>query len=436
MTRLVDGQAAGESSAVVVETATEPRDAIPTMPASKDLGITERYSSALVFNYLHRHFFLEVVPRFRWIDLPENPWRNTIQPIAPYSLCLRLAMASHAAAHLSVACARSADERARFRFIYQRLRDSSLRIVNERIRSDFLCDQNSSRRCRLPRFPTDIRASTVLLCYADAFIPGSTDWRLHLRACQTVIRSQVVQGKYNGLRSPSETFLLKEVADIEILNGISVFDEKASPITAFLFEHIHSESPWTFTKLLSEITIMERSRYTSLRYRQHIPEVRMQLWHQRAEGAYYGLLAALASFPMHQQARGCLETVILSHYYAIIIYSYQALAPPDKLDDALESCLGQLQQCVHSIIYGSEQQFSHDLFIPLFILGTECRGDRNKQLMVEDLFLKVLIITGMWWNHTALQFLRIFWSSLESDDIGWIQFARDNEAQVGNFILF
>ncbi|KAL4868319.1 hypothetical protein BDV12DRAFT_103881 [Aspergillus spectabilis] len=69
------------------------------LPHGKDMN---RSTSHHLLRDLHRHFFHKVVPRFRWIDLPDNPWRNTIKPVAQYSLCLQLAMASHAAAHLSI----------------------------------------------------------------------------------------------------------------------------------------------------------------------------------------------------------------------------------------------------------------------------------------------------------------------------------------------
>ncbi|KAI9039923.1 transcription factor domain-containing protein [Aspergillus affinis] len=212
-------------------------------PPGNDSTLIKRHTSALALEKLHHHFFLEVVPRFRWIDLPENSWRNTIQPLARHSLCLQLAVAGHAAAHLSITWMGSVDERDRFRSVCQELRDSCLRMLNESMRSDLLSNSDSTKRYSLGSSPLEVLADTLLLCYADAFIPGSTDWRLHLRACQTVISSNVLQDRLGGLNSASETFLLKEVADLEILSGISVFNQKSSPITDSFFQELYSDSP-------------------------------------------------------------------------------------------------------------------------------------------------------------------------------------------------
>lgn len=309
-------------------------------------------------------------------------------------------------------------------------------MLKERIHFDLLCESNTPKFHLLGTFPADILASILLLCYADAFIPGSVDWKIHLRACQIVIRSHVSQGQLTRRNGSSKAFLLKEVADLEILSGISTFNRNSNPSTYSFSQHVHSSSPWTFTQLIDKITTMERHRYNSIRSQQRIPDVQLQLLHQQAAEAYFGVLAAIDSYPEQPSARKCLETVILSHYYAVMMYSFQALATPNELEKAVDIFLDPLQSCVQWIICGSEQQFSHNLFIPLFIIGTECRGNIQRQATVDDLFLKVLFITGMWWNHTALQYLRAFWSSGKSTDITWLQYGRENETQAGDFILF
>ncbi|KAL5341775.1 fungal-specific transcription factor domain-containing protein [Aspergillus crustosus] len=286
-------------------------------------------------------------------------------------------MASHAAAHLSITYLGSGHERARFRSIYQHLRDLSLRILNERMRSGLPCDLDIWKGSS---FSIDVLASTLLLCYADAFIPGSTEWKLHLRACQAVISSRAAQCQPYETRNTTEAFLLKEVADLEILSGLSVFSQRSTPITDSFPHHLHTESPWTFTKLIDEVTTLERRRHESLRYGLQVPEPQMQIWHQRAEDAYFGVLDAIGSFLEQQQQSGrrCLETVVLTHHHALVLYSHQALAPLHELDEAVDLFWEPLLSCIQSVIEGPDQRFSHDLFIPLFSLGTECRRSRDR----------------------------------------------------------
>lgn len=120
----------------------------------------------------------------------------------------------------------------------------------------------------------------------------------------------------------------------------------------------------------------------------------LQLVHHQTEQAYFKGLAGTGPYLEQQSPRECFETVMLPHYYAVMIYCCQALATPTDLSNAVNLFLEPLQSCVQSVVCGSEQQFSHDLFIPLFITGMECRGDIQRQITVEDLFLKILPSLG------------------------------------------
>jgi hypothetical protein len=55
------------------------------------------------------------------------------------------------------------------------------------------------------------------------------DWRFHLRACQTLIDAHAAQYQFHGVKITFAGFLLKEVADLEMLSGISVFQSEVNP---------------------------------------------------------------------------------------------------------------------------------------------------------------------------------------------------------------
>lgn len=107
-----------EQRASALEAVPYSSDTISTTSPGKDTSLTKGYTSDQAFKNLHHHFFHEVVARFRWIDLPDNPWRNIIQPVAQYPSCLQLTMACHAAAHLSITWTGPDDIRTSFRAVY------------------------------------------------------------------------------------------------------------------------------------------------------------------------------------------------------------------------------------------------------------------------------------------------------------------------------
>ncbi|RSL51353.1 hypothetical protein CEP54_011440 [Fusarium duplospermum] len=277
----------------------------------------------------------------------------------------------------------------------------------------------------------EILTAMLVLCYTEAFIPGSRDWKLHLRACRTLINF----GNLRNRRRPNgiESFILKEVADLDTLCNISVFTD-----STVLSEPFSDTRIWSFTGLINDITTVERQRYEALRKGKQMEDVDMEEWRQRAQNAYTEVSARANTFSSDQEdMRECFQAVVRAHYHSSIIYSYQAFAPTTQVQDLVKSTIDTLLRDIQSVLAGHVHTFSHDLFLPCFIAGTECRGDKLRQSIVERLFLDSLAVTGLWCNHTALQFLMTLWGSVEFEGgMSWIQYARENEARIGTFIAF
>ncbi|KAJ4162953.1 hypothetical protein NW754_014374 [Fusarium falciforme] len=163
----------------------------------------------------------------------------------------------------------------------------------------------------------------------------------------------------------------------------------------------------------------------------------MEEWRQRAQNAYTEVSARANTLSEDQDMRQCFQAVVTAHYHATIIYSYQAFAPAEKVQELVKSTIDILLREMQSVLAGHVHTFSHDLFLPCFIAGTECRGDKLRQSIIEKLFLDSLSVTGLWCNHTALQFLTTLWGSSEYEmGMNWIQYARENEERIGTFIAF
>jgi hypothetical protein len=145
----------------------------------------------------------------------------------------------------------------------------------------------------------------------------------------------------------------------------------------------------------------------------------------------------VTSLPESDTIQNMFRAVIDAHYYATLVYSYQCLAPHAENIQRVESYGDMIFHTIQSVTASSHTAFIHDIFFPLFIVGTLCRNNKERQSELETIFLQSISATGFWCNHTALQMLRLFWE--KSDQRGhetWIQFARRNEATIGPFVIF
>ncbi|KAM5345043.1 hypothetical protein ACJ41O_010905 [Fusarium nematophilum] len=316
------------------------------------------------------------------------------------------------------------------------LRDASLRVLNDKMRLELHSD-GASTQATSSSSTIEVLTAMLILCYTEAFIPGSSDWALHLRGCRAVINHGNWQVG-SASRNPVESFLLKEVADLSALCNISVFDKESRSNDELVFGSLVDTSIWPFTGLVNDITTIERRRHEALQNHEQLPDMDMQEWHRRAQDAYAGVFARASAFSEDEEAtRLCFHAVVRTHYHASLIYSYQAFAPAVEVQALVASSLGTLVDEIQSVLAGPVQTFSHDLFFPCLIAGTECHADTDRQATIEGLFLDSLAKTGLWCNHTALQFLRTLWASAEyQTGMNWIQYARENESQIGTFIAF
>ncbi|KAJ3549257.1 hypothetical protein NM208_g595 [Fusarium decemcellulare] len=403
---------------------------ITTPHPSQDLQLVNSISSTTLSDNLLQHFCTRVIPRLTWIDLPGSPWRDRILPLAQRSTCLRLALSGLATAHLHTTSIENNDQTSRLLQMRLWLRDASLRIVNRKMQLAMQPDPNTIRP-RNNQSLIEILTAMVILCYTEAFIPGSRDWTLHLRGCRTLIDFGDLER--SASRTDIESFILKEVADLNTLCNISVFNDEPKSLA----EPLGNTRIWSFTGLVNDITTIERQRHDARQKGQQPEDLDMDEWHRRAQRSCTEVTAR-ATFSEDQEAmRDCFQAVVRAHYHATIIYSYQAFASASEVQNLVNSSIDTLLCDIQYVLAGHIQTFSHDLFLPCFLAGTECRRDKLRQSIIEKLFLDSLSMTGLWCNHTALQFLRTLWASPEYESgMNWIQYARENEARIGTFIAF
>lgn len=283
----------------------------------------------------------------------------------------------------------------------------------------------------------EMLASMLVLCYGELHIPGSTDWKLHLRACHVLIESYHLRSMRNISGDVIIKWLINEVIDLEIFGNLTAFTTELDPRAMMTWPAVFDGDYWDFTLLINEITVAERSHH-ALSGRRHCSEqADMQYWHGKLETAYNRATLLISSFSEDEALnRIRFRAIIEAHYHACLIYSYQALASEAEAAEAVQSSLDRLWNIIVTVTTEPGPTFAHDIFFPLFIVGTESQYDRKRQSHIETWFLQSIATTGFWCNHAALRFLRLYWESLGNREESWIHFARLNEQGIGSFFVF
>ncbi|OJJ99035.1 hypothetical protein ASPACDRAFT_44665 [Aspergillus aculeatus ATCC 16872] len=416
------------------------QDALWRAPSpTEDHILVQHHSSTAFCDKLLHYFHVIVVPRLTWLDSVDNPWRKAILPLTCRSVSLRLSLLSLAAAHLSVTSAPGSAQALVARRAYPVLRNGTLQALNQAI------SREVSQRPRMNTVEggggssalTIILATAVALCYEEMLIPESTNWNVHLQACRAMIEWNQSWNRGRQSNDALSRFVVKEVEDFEIFMNLVSFSRQ-QPRTKCPLQSRPEDRLWAFTILISEITAVERSNYELHGERHGLGEHEMGIWRKRVEQAYKQLCVTAASASRHDEAtRIHFNAMVKAHYYAILIYVEQALAPRRHAERAINLHLSILFQDLQGLVKDTSHVFSHVLFFPLFIVGTECWGDEHRQSIIQRAFVELIAATGAWCNHTVLQFLRALWARPDYWGMGqWIRYARENESEIGPFMLF
>ncbi|KAL5360171.1 fungal-specific transcription factor domain-containing protein [Aspergillus floccosus] len=417
------------------ETNAHPAPAITASPTA-DSHLVDGHSSLIISNKLFAHFNDSVAPRLTWIDSPDHPWRRIVLPLAQHCPSLRMAILRAAAAHLSSTSTQDAPYAASIKAISHNLRDTCIRNLNRAIKHELGLFRPEKRGPTTSPL-VEILATTLVLCYGEMVVPDSADWHLHLHACRLLIERQQWRNDETRCSDPVAPFLLQEVADIEVYYSLGTFSNDQSRVPS-LPQSVFCNHFRTFTGLLYEITAEERKRHRMLMNGQPLPDVDMGVWRQKLEQAC--IQASTDTLWLARQGehiRQHVNALIQTYYHAALIYSYQALAPHPEASTIIRNLVPQLLKEIEEFTNGPIDMFSHNIFLPLFIAGTECWDDDNRQHMIEELFLRLVSTTGLWCNYSAMRFLKAFWTRPEYHGVGrWNQYARDNESGNSQFFVF
>ncbi|KAL6416088.1 hypothetical protein AUP68_00300 [Ilyonectria robusta] len=404
----------------------------------QELGLVGHYLSTASVDNLLNHFCNAITPMLIWLDGPHNAWRNSIPSLARDSDCLRLSIMGLAAAHLSVKCSGNNNKAVLLHF-NRSLRDASLRDLNHKMSLELNRDNSVAQGNDGGASVAEILATMLLLCFAEMLTPESTDWSLHLRACRAFVNRHTLQSPREGPQDSLVWFLFKETLDLEAYANISSFARTPQLVLKPSSHSMPLGYFWMFTDLLHDITRVERQLYELEQGGAQLPNTDMDVWKSKLDVAHSTASACICLvLDPGDSRRNSFDAIMRTHYYAGLIYCHQAL---DRTGASAASTAASVDYLFHEIhgvtsIFSQCTVFCHDLFFPLFVAGTECRGDPHRQRIVQRLFESSISTTGLWCNNGGLTFLQNFWAASGEFSGNWISFARENESQISPFLIF
>ncbi|KKY26705.1 hypothetical protein UCRPC4_g01395 [Phaeomoniella chlamydospora] len=128
------------------------------------------------------------------------------------------------------------------------------------------------------------------------------------------------------------------------------------------------------------------------------------------------------------------DSLVEAFHRAGLIYAYQVLVTEEDAEAFIYDLHEELFRVLQSI---DGDDFAQNLAWPLFIAGTECRNDEEKQKWIEDKIKETNASMGFNNGHPVVLFLRTFWASLDNKrGQCWIRFARDYRKDGSHFFVF
>ncbi|KXS95118.1 hypothetical protein AC578_2893 [Pseudocercospora eumusae] len=365
---------------------------------------------------------------FPWIEGPDNHWRTVMIPLALECQSLLLALLAMAAEAYQSKTGREWY----FQFISgpAQLRTECIQLLAHDLHAEMTDEQTFGNVTK----SSGILATILALCNLEMIKSDSALWRVHWSAARTITRRWTMPPRSPTSLDYNCRFLVVDAFFYDAFASTTTFDGN-TPIPG---EVVHPDDVDIFIEyfqLIQQITSAERSRHESgaggdtADFLRSKTSIRQEFEAARLRNKRFDTLFQLAS----QERRHDFNAVIDMFHFAGILYAYQVMLSPRDSEAARQECAETVVECrkqMHSV-----QGIQHDFVWPLFLVGTEARGNAELQQYIEQEFFDAMLQTG-WRNCVpALEFLRRFWRTREGEMVSWMRLAREESKRGYKFLV-
>jgi hypothetical protein len=252
---------------------------------------------------------------------------------------------------------------------------------------------------------------------------------MHLQAARVM-----VQWREQASSRPSlheiDTFLLYEHYYASVFAGLTTFDP-ADESAEGQFEASNDITVFSdFVRVIHQLTRIERVAYDK---GCAVDPVHIETITHLIEGARERMAQLGQRMHLQECQAQDFQHLVCIFYHASLIYSYQVLGNDYSTDRRIQASRDSIIDHLNSL--SNKETFAHDVVWPLFILGTECRGQPELQEMVSREMGTVIQISGGLDRHKVLVFLQHYWTLDLDRKIIWMQVMRDIMPEKSMLIL-
>jgi hypothetical protein len=367
------------------------------------------------------HYDKEIANLMVWIDSERNEYRRLVIPLAQEQPVLLLAILAISAQHLAVTSGQETNFPAR-------ARDAAVILISKQIRevtSQIAAGHDLASQMN-PDTAVWMLASMLTLANYEMTETegGATAADSHRQAARTLVNALATTNHETDVLF---NFLRNQLAIYDILACTTSF----SPLTTVeVIQPAPDHSNLIFSEflgLLHRVTIWSRQRREKEAAGAFtlddipITTVEARAGFEQARGSTL-MAAGLLALPRDARRRDFIRIVDIYHH-AALLYTYRVLLsgrvqPPEVRGSTivLFERLNQLEEmstCLQNLPW------------PVFIAGTECSDDFERQTFVTSLYDFIAREMGFKYYRGILSFLQDLWSRKTSD---WMDLARSYEA--------
>ncbi|KAF5976249.1 hypothetical protein FBULB1_7024 [Fusarium bulbicola] len=324
-----------------------------------------------------------------WIDSERNYYRQKVLPLAQTNEAVRLAICAVSAQHAARDFTPSS--------VYEKDRDHVLSMIMRGVD-----DMTAHPQLTVTADTAEWMLSSmmVLSSYELAHTGGADAADFHRKAARALVNT------LSTLEFPKSSlfgFLQNQLSMYDIFACTTILDATDVQDAIRPVEYGDDRSFFAYLQILHDATITSRDASTQGSSRD---------WRGEYVQARGETLMEVGSSGVCSSAdRGDFIRLVDAYHNAALLYTARCLdhhhCPEETVSlDELFRLLTSMENLHGSI---------HNLAWPIFIAGTECHGDVDRQLITKDLYQGLSDVTGFKHHGDVLTFLETFWSSGDTD---------------------
>ncbi|KAG4283416.1 hypothetical protein FPRO06_07795 [Fusarium proliferatum] len=324
-----------------------------------------------------------------WIDSEKNYYRQKVLPLAQTNEAVRLAICAVSAQHAARDFTPST--------VYEKDRDHVLSMIMHGVD-----DMTAHPQLTVTADTAEWMLSSmmVLSSYELAHTGGADAADFHRKAARALVNT------LSTLDFPKSSlfgFLQNQLSMYDIFASTTIFDATDVQDAIRPIEFGEDRSFSAYLLLLHDATLISRG---------NSPEDSSRDWRGELAQARGQTLMEVGNSGICSGAdRGDFIRLVDAYHNAALLYTARCLDHQHGPEQTV--CLFDLFRLLTSMenLHAS----IHNLAWPIFVAGTECYGDHDRQFIVRDLYKSLSEVTGFKHHGDVLTFLETFWSSGDSD---------------------